>query len=609
MVRRLLVVALLLFTGCAGLKTGGQTLLEDRIINTDTVWQGDYLIDGKVRVVGGATLTIKPGTRLFFVRRDRDRDGLGDAAIEVEHASLLALGTVRQPIEFRSAENDPRPGDWLEIKVDFARKLQLSHCLIRDSAHGLHAHFSKGSLEDSVLRNNIDGTRFGQGRYVVRRCLVVGNRGKGLNFRNSEMEIRDNILRGNRAGLFIFETDRPLTVVGNNFVANRHHVRLGDFFRGDIKLGRNWFGTRDRQKIDTLLYDRGEDATIGSLWAEPADSWLPGTGPCPAALHLEPDAELFGDGFFDAGAVSDGQTIYLPGWDGSAYAFDSRGQRVWKQALGEVADAGPALDGGRLYLQTWGREVLALDRSNGRPLWRFRYPESAHDDHRQGGLVRVGKQLLVPAWNGRLYALDAGSGKLLWKQDCGAPLRAAPAVARGRIFQPSGSGRLSILSLDGQLLTTLDLGAPLLSTPLVTAGGVILVTRGGDVLALDDDGRQLWRRDLAETCYYGAPVLSDGLLYLATAAGRLHCLTADRGEPLWSVDLAGPSYATPLIAGGRIFVGDNRGVMQVFNALNGDPLARADFTNAIQSTPLLIDGRLVFGARDSRIHFLRLRED
>ncbi len=608
MVTRLtLLLCGLLLSGCAGLDAGGRRVLHDRTINEDTVWQGDYLIDGKVRVVGGATLTIKPGTRVFFAQRDRDQDGLGDAALEVEHASLLALGSAQAPIEFRSAEATPQPGDWLELKVDFARQLRLSHCLIRDSAHGLHAHFSKGSLEDSVLTGNIDGTRFGQGRYAVRRCLVVGNRGKGLNFRNSEVEIRGNILRGNRVGLFIFETDRDLTVEGNNFVANGHHVRLGDFFTGEIRLGENWFGSSDPQQVAPLLYDRGEDPSIGLLQAELAAGWLPQTGPQPTPLQLKPAAELAGEAFFDASPVTDGERVYLPGWDGSLYAFDSAARLAWKQKLGEVADATPALDDERIFLQTWGRDVLALNRYDGSISWRFSYPESVHDDHRQGGLVRVDDLLLVPAWNGHLYALSVATGKQLWEQDCQAPLRAAPVVARGRIFQPSGKGRLSILDLDGRVAARLELGAPLLSTPALTADGIILVSRNGELVSLADDGEQRWRLALDETCYYGAPVVSDGLLYLATAGGKLHCVVADSGELLWTVQLAGPSYATPLLADGRIFVGDNSGALQVFNALNGDLLASVRFDQAIQSTPLLLDGQLIFGARDAKIHFLRLQ--
>ena len=103
----------------------------------------------------GAKLVIAPGTDIRFVRRDRDQDGLGDATLVVE-GELLAIGSQRQPIRFRSAEAEPQPGDWLEIRVDFSRNTTLRWCEIRDSAHTLHAHFTKGVMEDCHIhhRNN-----------------------------------------------------------------------------------------------------------------------------------------------------------------------------------------------------------------------------------------------------------------------------------------------------------------------------------------------------------------------------------------------------------------------------------------------------------------------
>lgn len=285
---------LLLLTGC--LAPAGKTpplTLHDQTLTTDTVWSGRILIDGKVKVAGGASLEIQPGTIISFVRRDKDQDGLGDAGIEVERGSLRAIGTPLKPIVFRSAEATPQPGDWLELKVDFARQLELQWCVIRDSAHGVHAHFSNGTISDSVLRDNIDGTRFGQGRFVVRNSLILNNQGKGVNFRNSQIEISDNVFQGNRAGIFIFENDRELTVSGNNFIGNQHHVRLGDFFTGDVNLGLNWFDARD---LAPLLYDQGEDPTIGILTADRSGVWLNAAGPRDA-LALAPSWALAGSGF------------------------------------------------------------------------------------------------------------------------------------------------------------------------------------------------------------------------------------------------------------------------------------------------------------------------
>jgi len=603
-VRGLLVLLLAgTLAGCVAPRPAARLVLGDTTFTRDQTWSGQVLIRGKVRLANGASLTLLPGTDVRFERVDADRDGLGDAAIEIERGDLIAVGTPLAPIRLRSAETRPQPGDWLELKVDFSRRVELRWCEIRDSAHGLHAHFSRGVVTDSILRDNIDGTRFGQGRYTVRRSLVLHNRGKGINFRNSQVVLENNLLVGNHAGLFIFETDRPLTVAGNNFLANDSHVRLGDFFTGEIALGRNWFSGGDR--LGTLLYDRGEDPAIGLLRAEPAPAWQVPAGPDPRPVVTAGWSVATG-GYVDADPVAAGDLLLVPGWDGQLRALTADGRVRWTAGLGDVADSAVAVDDARIYLQTWNREVLALARRDGRVLWRFRYPASPHDDHRQGAVVRWRNLLLVPAWNGRLYALDPAGGRPLWSVDCGLPLRSAPLVAGGTIYQAAGDGRLSRIAPDGRRLWRLDLGAPLLARPVALDTGVAVLTRTGELVAVSDDGRIRWRTALGEQAFYAAPVTANGLLYVATAAGLLHALDPATGQRLWRVEVGAPVYATPRLAAGLVLVGDNRGRLQIFNSFDGRRLAVFAAGDAIQSRPLLWRGRLVFGSRDGRIHALRL---
>ena len=92
----------------------------------------------------------------------------------------------------------------------------LNYCEIRDSAYTLHAHFTRGVVEDCTIRHNFDGSRLGQATFTFRHNLIENNRGKGINFRNSQVTIENNIIRYNETGIFLFENDRPITVRDNN---------------------------------------------------------------------------------------------------------------------------------------------------------------------------------------------------------------------------------------------------------------------------------------------------------------------------------------------------------------------------------------------------------
>jgi len=602
----LLLPVFFLLPGCAMLpKQGKGRQLAPAEIHGDTVWQGSILIDGSVKVFKGATLTILPGTDIAFGRRDADRDGLGDATLIVEGA-LHAAGTRRRPIRFHSAAVDPKPGDWLEIRVDFSRDVLLRFCEIRDSAHTLHAHFTRGVMEDSVVRGNIDGCRLGESTFAIRHCLIEENVGKGINFRNSEVEISRNIIRYNGAGIFLFESDRASRIHDNNLYGNNYNFRLGDFYEGDVRVSGNWWGTADPGEAAATVHDRRVDPEIlGDVHLSPADAWVADCGPRDT-LDLKPAWSLKTEGFIDASPVAADDQVYVGGWDGSLLAAAADGRLLWRRQLGDSVDSAVAVDAATLYVQSWGREVHAVARRDGAQRWRFDYPPSPADDHRQGGVVRVADLLLVPAWNGTLYALEAVSGALRWKYQGGQPLRAAPALDGARLYLASGSGLLTALRLDGSPLWEVDLGAPLLATPAVTPEGPVAVNRAGLVVALDREGRERWRRDLGEVCYYGGLLYAGDALYLGTAGGSFWKMESKSGRLIWRQAIPGPIYSTPLQDDGRLFVGDNDGRLFVVGAESGSVLASFAAAGEIQGTPVLLDGRLVFGSRDHTLYAIDL---
>ncbi len=605
---RLLLLFVLLLGACAAppVLSPSPQILHDTEIHQDTVWDGPIIIDGAVKVFKGATLRILPGSDIAFVRRDADRDGLGDGVLIIE-GRLLAEGTRAAPIRFRSAEADPKPGDWLEIRVDFSRETRLCYCDISGSAYTLHAHFTKGRVEDCTIHHNIDGSRLGQARFVFANNLIEHNQGKGINFRNSTVEITRNIIRHNGSGIFLFENDRELSIHHNNLYDNLENFRLGDFYTGDVQLRDNWWGTADPSAAALTIYDRKQDAAIGIVSLQLAPAWVENCGPRDA-VEFVPRWSLDTGGYVDASAVADDNEVFVGSWDGRLYSLDSSGKTRWSRDLGEVIDSAPALDQHAVYVQTWGRQVWALDRDNGGLRWTFDYPASVADDHRQGSVTRFGELLLVPAWNGTLYALDAATGQLHWQFEAGQPLRSAVAVAGDRVYVASGSGKLSAVSFKGSLLWQVDAGQPLLASPVLTSAGPVVVDRQGRVSAWTTDGQLRWQRELGEVCYYGAPLYAEGNLFLATAGGSLWKLDAAGGQVIWRKTDLGPIYATPLLLNGRLLVGDNEGTLRVFGVDSGDLLTVWTADGAIQSTPTALADLLIVGARDQRVHALKLLE-
>lgn len=603
---RVLLPLLVLLVGCAlPPAVQHQTFLEGKVLlKSDTLWQGEIVVDGEVTVATGVTLNIAPGTSIRFVRRDSNRDGLGDATIIVK-GSLIAAGTEQKPIRFLSAEADPKPADWLEIRSDFARQLRFDWCEFRDSAYTLHAHFTRGHMRNSYIHNNIDGCRLGRSRFLFQHNLVENNSGKGINFRDSEVTLIDNIIRKNRAGIFLFEKPGKSVISGNNIYQNDINLQLGDFFADDISLAGNWWGSSDAQNIDQSIHDRQDDPELGQVEISPVPAWLFSAG-IQRSAEFKPLWRVATKGFIDAAPVEIDDRIFVASWDGSLKAIDLDGKLLWDVDTGDVIDGGLLVVDEEVYLHNWGRQFYKVDQANGHLSLLYEYPPSPSDDHRQAGLALSGQLILLPAWNGTIYAFDRKSMDLRWTFDAGMPLRATPLVDDKTIYQGSGSNVLSALNTDGQLLWQQLFTAPLLSSPVLQADNVVILDKSGALTALSPAGEILWQQNFEQPCFYSAPLVVRDAIFVATAAGVVWKVNSSTGQPVWSRQLDGSIYATPVASDLGLLVGDNNGNLSLLDFDSGRTLASYSVEGAIQSQVLVTGNRLFFGSRDQNLHALQL---
>lgn len=604
---RLYLLFVLFISSCALSPSGGsvQHFTGDVLLTENRVWQGDVLIDGKVTVAHGAVLRIAPGTQVRFVHKDEDRDGLGDATIIVK-GSLIASGTQDQPIRFFSAEEKPAPGDWLEIRSDFARELLFDWCEFRDSAYTLHAHFTRGHMRNSHIHHNIDGSRLGRSRFLVQYNLIENNIGKGINFRDSEVRLLDNIIRNNGAGVFLFEKPGKSVIQGNNFYRNKLNLQLGDFFTDDVSLSGNWWGTADSAFRAQTIYDMEDDPELGRVYVEPVSSWLYSAGPQKKVTLTEIWAHD-ADGFIDSSPQAVGENVLYASWDGRVRLIDHDGELLWQSSSGDVVDSDIAVTAGKAYVQNWSRELQVIDTASGDLTESFQYPESPADDHRQGGITFAANQLLLPGWNGILYAINPENGKQSWRFDAGMPLRATPLVVEDAIYVAAGNGNLSALDFSGRLLWQHVLPAPLLTQPASVTDGLVVLDKAGTVYRYSVQGQLVWSLPLQQTCFYAKPLIDGDVVYIATAAGGLWKISLADGKPVWTSDLKAPIYASPRVKEGVVVVGDNEGVLHIVDKDRGVVLAQMSVEGAIQSQALMTGNRLYFGARDQKLHALDMQ--
>ncbi|GAB4236628.1 MAG: hypothetical protein OHK0028_13630 [Deltaproteobacteria bacterium] len=204
----------------------GARRIGDTFLDTDRVLEGDVIVDGILRVAPGATLTLLPGTRLFFTFRDTDGDGIGENGIFLQ-GNLHAKGTRERPIGMHPVRGNG-PGRWDSVNFMASDRGEnvLEHVEISGAYRGLHAHFSRLGGKGIRIVRCFRGVQF-QESEVALSGLTVSESTSALRCRDSDVRIDG------------FRVDG--TVSGANFFRSRVTLRDALFDRS------GWYGFRFRE--------------------------------------------------------------------------------------------------------------------------------------------------------------------------------------------------------------------------------------------------------------------------------------------------------------------------------------------------------------------------
>jgi outer membrane protein assembly factor BamB len=244
----------------------------------------------------------------------------------------------------------------------------------------------------------------------------------------------------------------------------------------------------------------------------------------------------------------EGDTVYVVGRDGGAWALDAANGRVRWTSLGVpsssamVSGSAPAVSGDVVLFPQASGELTAARRDTGDRVW-------------VAGLA--GQRV------GRAYAQLVGD------------ITGDPVVVGDTIYAGTAAGRtVALNATSGETLWNVGEGA--LNPPLVVGGSVFVVNDENRLVRLDaGSGEVIWavempywttekiRKRKGIVAQFG-PVLAGGRLVVVGSDGQMRLFDPTNGALVSGADIPGGAASSVAMAGGVLYVVGGNGQLHAF---------------------------------------------
>jgi outer membrane protein assembly factor BamB len=231
---------------------------------------------------------------------------------------------------------------------------------------------------------------------------------------------------------------------------------------------------------------------------------------------------------------------------------------------------------------TDARFIVALDKSNGKTVWKTSRPEEPYQPLAPIGrkayitplILNVeGRDLLISNGSAVCIAYDPNDGKEIWRVVDGAESTIAmPVSENGVVFWYTG-------------FTTGDDGKKYTEMIAVNPKGK------GDITGTN----VVWKkREELSRNQSLTPVIKDGLIYTVNTRNILMCIDAATGKEIWSTHVISNYDSSPLYIDGNIFFFSEKGeVLVIKTGRKYKPVAKSQMDSGIWATPAVLRNSVI----------------
>lgn len=221
------------------LKIGEPTILPPVIAEDTNLdrFKSPYLVKDAIVVLPGATLTIQPGTVVWF-------RSLG----LIIKGHIQILGTKDEPVRLASLGSS----NWKGLIFDQSKAANsLSYCEIVNAEYGIRASGSKVTVQNCLFQDNTWGIVIDQGAAEVNGSLIRTSRKTAIAVRQAQLVVRESIITENSSGGFLLDNSR-VKIVHNNILNNGGWGIKALPNQREIQAQNNWWGKIEPDPNDII---------------------------------------------------------------------------------------------------------------------------------------------------------------------------------------------------------------------------------------------------------------------------------------------------------------------------------------------------------------------
>ena len=301
-----------------------------------------------------------------------------------------------------------------------------------------------------------------------------------------------------------------------------------------------------------------------------------------------------------------------------------------KHSINTYASPTPCIEKGFVYVHYGSNGTACINTLNGSIIWKCTDFKCKHVQGPASSPI-IYKNLLILHYEGvdvrYIVALDKSNGKLIWKTDRPAePYEALTEIGRKAYITPIiinvksrdmliSNGSAVCIAYDpntGKVIWKVVDGAESTIAMPVTENGILYwytgFTEDGngkkftELLAVNPDGNGditgtnvIWkkREELSRNqCL--TPVIKDGLIFTVNTRNIMMCIDAATGKEIWSKHVTSNYDASPLYADGNIWFFSVKGEVLVIDAgRKYKVIAQNQMDSGIWATPAILRNSMI----------------